>query len=225
MRLSISIFFASLLFLTLSSCENNKKKVLPVLGDYDIVYKTVNGKEVTDTVHNTVPNFSYINQDSVWKEKSDFHGKLLVVDFIYTHCPDICPPMTSNMNRMNKATQDISKHVQFLSFSIDPKRDTPTRLREYIAQMGVTANNWQFLTGDEEATKELAMEFFKVGVEKGTGDDEAEFIHGDHIVLVDTSGYVRGLYSGTQMDQVDELEQDIRKLLKYEYGISSKKKK
>lgn len=223
MKHFLLFFISIILIFAFFSCTDSNSKVLPVLGDYDIVYSTVNGKEVADTIHNTVPDFRYINQDSVWVQKSDFKGKLLIVDFIYTHCPDICPPMTSNMNRLNKATADIADHLMFLSFSIDPKRDTPSRFQEYKKQMGVTATNWNFLTGDEEETRDLAMEFFKVGVEKGTGDDEAEFIHGDHVVLVDAEGYVRGLYSGTQMDQVDELQSDIRKLLKYEYKIPSKK--
>lgn len=225
MRHFIAFILAIIAIFTFFSCSSQKdKRVLPILGDYDIVYKTVDGEEVADTIHNTIPSFKYLDQDSNWVRSEDLKGKIIIADFIYTHCPDICPPMTSNMNRLNKETQDISKYLHFTSFSIDPKRDTPARFREYIKEMGVHANNWSFLTGDEEKTRALAMEFFKVGVEKGQGEDEAEFIHGDHLVLVDTSGYVRGLYSGTQIDQVKELQSDIRKLLTEEYGITLKKK-
>lgn len=216
----------SLTAILLFSCNQSSKippRALPIYGDYDITFHKVNGKDVPDTIFPKIPDFKYLNQDSTWIEKSDFHDKLLIVDFMFTHCPDICPTMTNNMKKLNLATNDLKDHLQFLSFSIDPKRDTPSRFKEYIKEHGIKATNWQFLTGDEAATFDLAMDFFKVGVEKS--DDPSEgLLHSDHLVLVDTKGYVRGLYSGTQMSYIHQMEKDIRKLLKVEYHIDSDKK-
>lgn len=200
--------------------EEGKKRVLPIAGERDVVYKMVDGVEVADTIYHTVPSFEYLNHDSVMISSSSFKKKIWVVDFFFTHCPTICPPMTAQMKRLSDKTQDLNDHLQFFSFSIDPKKDQPTRLREYMASYKIEANNWQFLTGKEASTHLLAKEFFN-GAERNDAIDGG-FGHTPYFALVDTDGYVRGVYNGTLVDEVNKLEKDIRKLLKYEYGVESK---
>ncbi len=194
-----------------------KKKVLPILGNYDLQYTESNGVEKVDTIYHTIPKFAYLNQDSVMRKSKEFEGKLLVVDFFFTHCPSICPPMTAQMRRLNKNTKDIAKHLEFLSFSIDPERDTPTRLRWYIKEKSIDANNWNFFTGSEKATHLLAKDFFN-GAERNEEIDGG-FGHTPYFILVDREGYPRGLYNGTLVEEVDQMEKDIRKLLKEEYKV------
>ncbi len=206
------------LLLSISACmsSNVQQRVLPILGERDVEYKVVNGKEVADTIYHKVPEFSYLNQDSIMINSEDLKGKIWVADFFFSHCPTICPPMTSQMKRLSIETKDLSDQVQFLSFSIDPKRDTPTRLREYIKMYEITAPNWHFFTGDEDETHLLAKEFFN-GAERNDGADGG-FGHTDYFAIVDTDGHVRGIYQGTNPDQVDLLQKDLRKLLEHEYG-------
>lgn len=217
-----NIFFI-LAFLTLISCTGSREdqKKLPIVGEIDIEYKTVNGKEVADTIYHVVPEFKYINQDSLWISSEDLKNKIWISDFFFTHCPTICPPMTTNMKRLNIMTDDLKEHIQFLSFSIDPYRDTPARLREYIREHGIKAKNWYFFTGEEEATHELAKEFFN-GAEK----DESipgGFGHTPYFSLIDTKGHIRGIYDGTNSDAIDSLAKDIRILLKTEYNVTGSK--
>lgn len=192
-----------------------KKAVLPIIGNRDVQYTTIDGKEIVDTIYHTIPKFSYINQDSVRIKSNTYEGKILVVDFFFTHCPSICPPMTAQMRRLNLKTKDIEKHLEFLSFSIDPERDTPSRLRWYIKEKNINATNWNFFTGNEEATHLLAKEFFN-GAERNEQVDGG-FGHTPYFILVDREGYPRGIYNGTLVEEVDKLEGDIRKLLKDEY--------
>ncbi|MDB3907123.1 SCO family protein [Crocinitomicaceae bacterium] len=194
-----------------------KKAVMPIIGNYDIQYTTKNGKEMADTIYHMMPTFTYLNQDSVMMTSKDFEGKIKVVDFFFTHCPSICPPMTAQMRRLNIKTKDIVKHLEFLSFSIDPEKDTPTRLREYIKEKEIFATNWNFFTGDEDATHELAKKFFN-GAERNR-EIAGGFGHTPYFVLVDKEGYPRGIYDGTDPEKVDQLEKDIRKLLKLEYKV------
>lgn len=198
-----------------------KKSVLPVLGNRDVQYVTVDGKEIADTIYHTVPSFNYLNQDSVMMSSKEFEGKLRVVDFFFTHCPSICPPMTAQMKRLNLKTKDVSKHVEFLSFSIDPDRDTPQRLRDYREEKAISATNWNMFTGNEEATHLLAKDFFN-GAERNDQIDGG-FGHTPNFVLVDREGYVRGIYNGTLVEEVNRLEKDIRKLLKKEYKVDGVK--
>lgn len=193
-------------------------RVLPIVGERNIEYRMVDGAEVADTIYHHVPSFEYLNQDSLIVSSKDFKGKIWVADFFFTHCPTICPSMTSQMNRLSKMTSDLSSHVQFLSFSIDPKKDTPSRLREYIESYSIEATNWTFMTGDEGATHLLAKEFFN-GAERND-DIEGGFGHTPYFALVDRKGLVRGVYIGTDVDEVSRLAKDIRKLLKYEYEIN-----
>ena len=221
MKQSISILLAA--FIVFSSCENEvaTKRILPILGERDVDYKMIDGEEVADTIYHLVPDFEYLNQDSVLISSESIKEKLWIVDFFFTSCPTICPPMTSNMQSLNEATADLKEHVQFLSFSIDPKRDTPSNLRKYISARDIATANWHFLTGEEDATHLLAKSFFN-GAER---NDEADggFGHTDYFALVDTDGHVRGIYKGTDREQMDVLEADLRKLLKHEYGIEGSK--
>ncbi len=212
-----------LLLLVFNSCkETNQERVLPILGNRDVVYNVVDGKEEADTLYHTIREFQYLNQDSVEVTSNDLKGKIWITDFFFSHCPTICPPMTSQMKRLNSNLSDLKEHIQFLSFSIDPKRDSPNRLREYMNEHGIKSENWMFLTGDEAATHELGVNYFFVAA---TDDSEEPggFAHGDIFTLVDTAGRVRGIYHGTETLAVDSLERDVRKLLKIEYGIEGNK--
>ena len=211
---------SSILFL-LFSCKENYTP-LPKLGDIDVEYSAVNGKEVTDTVFPKLIDFMYLNQDSVLVHSKQMKDKIWVADFFFTSCPTICPKMTAQMNRLNKNLTDLSDQIQFMSFSINPKKDSPSVLRKYIKKKGVTAINWYFFTGDEAKTHELGIKHFKLFA----GQDEASaggYAHSPAFTLVDKEGYVRGVYIGTDPDEVDRMQKDIRLLLKHEYGIDRSK--
>ena len=202
--------------------ESNEKRALPILGNKDVIYETVDGKEIADTLYHTIREFEYLNQDSVQVTSIELKDKIWITDFFFSHCPTICPPMTAQMKRLNANLSDLADHIQFLSFSIDPKRDKPTRLRDYMSMHGINSPNWMFLTGDEAATHELGVNYFFVAATDDS-DEPGGFAHGDIFTLVDTAGRVRGIYHGTETMAVDSLERDVRKLLKIEYGIEGNK--
>jgi protein SCO1/2 len=210
----------TLLFFLIFSCKSNQiKRVLPIVGNYDVEYKTIDGKEVTDTIYPKIPQFKYLNQDSVLISSNSMKGKVWIADFFFTSCPTICPTMTKQMKRLNLLTKDIEKYIQFISFSINPDIDQPSVLRKYIKTHKINAKNWYFFTGDEEKTHELGVNYFNVFANKDI-QSEGGYAHSPAFVLVDTSGYVRGVYIGTDKKQVDLLHKDLRKLLKYEYEFN-----
>ena len=205
-------------WIVIASCTEQKKvRVLPIVGNYDVEYDTINGKEVTDTIYPKIPNFTYLNQDSIQITSSAMKGKVWIADFFFTSCPSICPKMTSQMKRLAILTKDLDKHIQFISFSINPTYDGPSKLRAYRKHYGITAKNWQFLTGDEEATHALGVDYFQVFANKDI-ESAGGYAHSPAFVLVDKEGYVRGVYIGTDTKQVDLLQKDVRKLLAYEYN-------
>lgn len=204
-------------WIVIVSCTEQKKvRVLPIVGNYDVEYDTIDGVEVSDTIYPKIPNFTYLNQDSIQITSSAMKGKVWIADFFFTSCPSICPKMTSQMKRLSILTKDLEKHIQFISFSINPSYDGPSKLRAYRKHYGITAKNWQFLTGNEEATHELGVDYFQVFANKDI-ESAGGYAHSPAFVLVDKEGYVRGVYIGTDTKQVDLLQKDVRKLLAYEY--------
>lgn len=208
------------LVLILFSCqEEQKERVLPVLGNCDVVYEATDGFEVGDTMCPTIPPFQYLNQDSVMVSSESMKGKIWISDFFFTTCPTICPKMTTQMKRLAAMIKDLEDEVQIMSFSINPTKDTPSQMRAYRKKHGIeNVPNWQFFTGNEAETHALGIDYFMV---HANADENAAggYAHSDAFTLIDKEGYVRGVYIGTQTEQVNLLEKDLRKLLKYEYGV------
>jgi len=164
--------------------------------------KIKNGKSVTDTVWHRIADFSLVNQmgDSIsWKDMS---GKIVVADFFFTHCPTICPGMTKNMKRLQESINNgqrvgdkTNQQIHFLSYSIDPERDSVQRLKYWADRFQINPDQWWLLTGNKKTIYDLIIHEMKVPVEDGQGID-TNFMHTDHFVLLDTNRYVRGFYHG-----------------------------
>lgn len=216
-RTSFSFVFL-VLFSCLHSCSEEKSKPLPYLGNYDIEYKLVDGVEVIDTLYPTIPYFYFLNQDSVKVTSKQLKGKVWVADFFFTTCSTICPGMTKQMKELNESTRDLKDHVQFISFTINPRFDQPSILKNYIKHYELNEDNWVFLTGNEEETHRLGIENFLIVADE---DIEAAdgFAHSEAFTLVDKEGYIRGVYDMSVKGQIKKLEKDLRKLLKEEYDV------
>jgi protein SCO1/2 len=215
----MKLFFAPIVLFLVLSCGNKKKaRVLPFIGNFDIEYKLVDGVEVTDTIYPKIPFFVFTNEHGKLVTSRDLKGKVWIADFFFTSCRTICPLMTTNLKKLNLATRDLSEHIQYISFTIDPERDSPATLRRYKKHYGIQTNNWTFLSGDEEKTHLLGIENFQIFAGR---DEESQggFAHSGAFTLVDKEGFVRGVYLGTDSKQVEQLEKDVRLLLKEEYGI------
>ena len=198
-----------LLSVALISCKSSQSN-LPYLGQTI----TENGKEI----HHKVGNFSHYNQDSVLMTNKDFENNIYVADFFFTSCPSICPKVAKQMLRIYEAVKD-DPTVKLVSFTIDPIRDTPAKLKLYADNLGIDHTKWYFLTGDKDATLELANTFFVAALE----DPEAPggFDHSGKIILVDKDGHVRSFSEGTDAETTPQLIEDI-KALSASYKSSAK---
>ncbi|MGB8954478.1 MAG: SCO family protein, partial [Tumebacillaceae bacterium] len=119
-------------------------------------------------VLSAAPTYTLENLDGKKVTSDDFKGKVRLVEFMYTNCPDICPMTTANMVQLQKMLKEedmFGKDVQFVSVTFDPKRDTPDVLKAYQETMGIDSSGWTFLRGDEQEVAKL-MEQFGAYVEK-----------------------------------------------------------
>lgn len=197
-------------FILLAACNTSEKR-LPILGEREPVEKIIDGKTVTDTIYQTIPDFSFINQDSSILTQKDFEGKIYVADFFFTSCTSICPGMHRNMLKVYEEFKGNSS-VKILSHTIDFKYDTPSRLKNYANKLGITGDQWQFAKGSKDSVYALAEKKYLVAVsEDKTATDG--FIHQGWFILVDKERRLRGAYDGTKSDQVDQLIQDMKTLL------------
>jgi protein SCO1/2 len=106
-------------------------------------------------IDHKMPSFSLVDQTGKTVSLSDFSGKVVVVDFIYTRCPlpDVCPRLSANFASVSKKMR--GREVEFLSITIDPQYDTPQVLAEY-ARRWQAGESWRFLTGTAEQIQQVA---------------------------------------------------------------------
>ena len=212
--MKVSYSFLIVLFFILASCNESpdKETALPYIGNHDIAYEKTTTHQAGDTIYHTIPSFSYLTQDSIFLTSDDISDKIWIAKFFFTTCPTICPPMTASMKLVNDSLNLLSDSIVFLSFSIDPKKDTPSKLRKYINEHQISASNWYFLTGDEEETHELGVNGFQVHAH---ADDLAPggFAHSANFVLVDKNKHIRGIYDGLEQSERERLIKDVNKLI------------
>lgn len=195
----------------LLSCSQKPEK-LPILGNREAVTRVIDGKTVTDTLYQTIPPFSFVNQDNKTVTEKDFHNKIYVADFFFTSCPSICPVMHRNMLNVYDKFKD-NPHVKIASHTIDYKYDTPQILKDYATKLGVEGSQWEFLRGSRDSVYTLAERSYLVAVNEDA-NAPGGYIHQGWFILVDKKGRLRGAYDGTKEDQVAKLMDDMETLLK-----------
>jgi protein SCO1/2 len=108
----------------------------------------------------TVPDFTLTDQSNRTVHLSDFHGRVIAIDFIYTRCPlpDVCPRLSANFASVAKRliAPTSSRDIQLLSITIDPQYDTPAVLTEYAHRYGADGQSWRFLTGSFDRIRDVA---------------------------------------------------------------------
>ncbi|WP_142505069.1 SCO family protein [Melghirimyces algeriensis] len=159
-----------------------------------------------------VEDFRYTDHEGNKFGLSDLKGKIWIADFIFTNCNTICPPMTANMEKVQSELKESGLDVQFVSFSIDPERDTPEVLTKFAKQHHANLSNWHFLTGYPfDDIQDLAESSFRMKIQKDPDSDQV--IHGSSFYLIDSSGKVVYQYNGMKPD-VQEIIQDVQSLQK-----------
>ncbi len=173
-----------------------------------VTEKTVKGKLVKDTAWHKVHNFTFTNQLGKTVSVDSLKGKILVVDYFFTRCPNPCPKLTSNMKKMQDAFLKTDSLVHFISLTVDPGRDSVEALKRYADKYKVRHSNWWFLTGEKKAIYDLAYNEFKAATIDG-GEVDTAFLHTNKFYLLDKDRVIRGWYDGTDTVAMAKLARDI----------------
>lgn len=161
-------------------------------------------------------SYQLINQDGeevVFPD--DFRGAPVVVGFVYTHCPDICSFITSNVKKVYQEGRH-PEGTQFVLITFDPERDTPEVLQHYAYAFEMDREPFQFLTGDKDTIDELMK---RVSVRTSISDErEVEggdpiyfMSHSDKILLIDDRSRLVFDYGGS-MTPVNIIAEDLEKI-------------
>jgi len=199
-----------LVLIGLCSCGDETPTTLPKLG----FKKIVDGQEVS----HQIPEWTLYNQDSVQITNKDLSDVVYVSDFFFRSCPTICPTVAREMKKVYTEYKD-NPQVKFVSITLDPKRDTPSKLKEYASNLGVDDRQWLFLWGDKDYIYDIVPEYLQVGYEDKEADGGIN--HSGKLILTDKEGYIRSFSEGTDPDETPKMIKDIATLLK-EYEDKSK---
>ena len=192
----------------------------------------------TLAVYGRVPEFVLTERGGRQITLANLRGKVWIVNFFYTECPDTCPLQSTHIARLQDELAP-ERDVRLVSISVDPEHDTPEVLTEYATRYGADPERWLFLTGPKDAIYRLALDGFRLGVVdrgedalRGTGKgqswlspmsawahpvpnaDRDSVLHSSRFVLVDRQAQIRGYYHGTDWEALDRLREAVTRVLR-----------
>ena len=178
-----------------------------------------NAVEPMSRYGNEVNDFEVTNQNGDKFTKEDMEGKVWLMDFIFTNCATVCPPMTQNMTAVTQALEEKGiEDYGVLSFSVDPETDSPEVLTEYAEWYDIPENtDWQFVTGyDYDFIRGFAEDNFKTIVAPPP-EGSNQVTHGTSFYLIDQEGTIlkdyAGIDSGDTEFPLEEMVSDVEKLV------------
>ncbi|MDI3320826.1 SCO family protein [Pinibacter soli] len=198
----VLVLVVPLLAYTVVNWLENKYSPLP--------YKGYNDTWVSKKNAIALMPFSFSDQQHQVYGSGAIKGKITVANFFFSSCPTICPDMFRHIKKVSTAYANTDD-VRFISFTVDPERDTPEKLAVYGKLNGIDPCQWKLLTGDKKELYRLARKGFYITATEGDGGPE-DFIHSDRLVLMDKDQFIRGYYDGTSDKDIQLLINDIKKL-------------
>lgn len=193
----------------MASCGSKQKvSQLPYYNTPDFTPHFLSAGEAQQKITHTIADFSCTNQQGKTITQKDIEGKIHVANFFFTACGSICPKMMSNLKTVYDHFK-VDTGIAFLSFSVTPWRDSVERLRNYAANSGISFSNWHLLTGNNADIYKLARTAYFAEEDFGFSKDSSQFLHTEHILLIDKSKKIRGIYNGTLELETEQLAKDI----------------
>jgi protein SCO1/2 len=150
-----------------------------------------------------------VDQGGRARGQEDFKGRVTILLFGFTHCPDLCPTALSKLSEVLDELGDARERVQIAFITVDPERDTPEVLRDYMSGFGP---NFVGLTGEPVAIRKAAKTFkvFSQKIPLPGGDYTMD--HSAVIYVVDPQARVRLMFTANR--QPEDIVHDILELLR-----------
>ena len=159
------------------------------------------GKNAFRDLGETVPDFALYDQSGQVVQSARFRGRQIMLNFIFSRCPDakMCPASTAKMMTAQRLAREAGvQNLELISITLDPAYDTPGVLKEFAAQRGIDTSNFSFLTGPENAIRDLLTQFGVIAQFKG---DILQ--HTLTTLLIDPEGKITHRADGSVWDPQD----------------------
>lgn len=207
------VWVCSWLLLVFGSCQSPEQKpvMLPYYNDPDFTPVFLTEDQVRDSIDHQISPFTVQDQHRHTLTHNDIKGKIHVANFFFAACGVICPKMTNHLKKVADAYRQ-DKDVQFLSYSVTPWSDSLPVLQAFARQYQIDHPNWHLCTGKTGEIYTLARKSYFAEESLGYTKDSTEFLHTEHVLLIDSSLRIRGIYNGTLQLDMEQLEKDIRAL-------------
>jgi protein SCO1 len=165
--------------------------------------------KTTAAVNVRAPDFVLVNQDNQRFDSAQLRGKVVVLNFIFTTCTDVCPLFTANLAQFQRKLHGrFGGDIFFLSITTDPEVDSAKHLKAYGQRHDTDFKNWAFLTGSEAQLKAVWDSFGVTVIKKGRGLVQ----HTSLTTVIDRQGIRRFNYLGEKW-RIQDLERDLLTLL------------
>jgi len=182
---------------------------------YYFLFKGTDNWKVQLPVLSYVQPFHFTNQDGQTFTDKELLNKITVVEYFFTTCKGICPKLNTNMKDIYSIYKDQAD-FQIVSHTCNPGTDSVPVLKRYADSLGVNTKTWVFLTGRKDSLYQMARGSYLLDDPKNNVEKiEDQFMHTQFFALIDRNGKVRGkIYDGLKALEIEQLKQDIAKLLK-----------
>jgi protein SCO1/2 len=157
-------------------------------------------------------DFSLTNCTGRTVTRAELDGKVLAVSFLFTGCASICPEVSRHMGEIQQLTTN-EPDVQLVSFTVDPRTDTPPVLAQWGATYGADTNRWFLLTGRKATLLDLiGTSFLSTNASDPFNSMPCNFTGTERIALVDKHGHVRIYFNGMRSETPGVVVAEIERL-------------
>ncbi len=169
----------------------------------DLDARMTDKEQYFQAIDDTAPGFDLVDADGAAVRLEDYADKIVVLNFVYANCPDICPLHAEKMAEIQGMVNasPMRAMVQFLSITTDPANDGAEVLRDYADWHGLDPVNWRFLTAGpdqpEAITRDLAAEY---GLQFTMTGDSPMQMHGAVMHVIDMDGRLAGKFHGMKFE-------------------------
>ena len=208
----LKIVSCSLFFIILTGCKN--EIILPYYNTPDFTPIFIDDEsQANKIISHSISDFEFESDKDIKVSKSTLKNKFHIAIFIFTQCGSICPIMIENLKTLEKKYKN-SNDFAMLSFSVTPWIDSVQKLKSFVKEKDIKMKNWYFLTGEKSKIYELARKSYFAEENLGFTKDSSDFLHTEHVILVDKTFKIRGIYNSTLPLEIKNLSSDIDLLLK-----------
>jgi protein SCO1 len=147
-----------------------------------------------------IPDFTLTDQSGQPRKFSSLRGEPVLVFFGFTHCANICPTTLGRLKLLHEARGGSLKATRVVLVSVDGDRDTPARLKSYLAPL---SRDFVGLTGDPKATAKIAAQFAAVFFkEPAAKDGSYNVMHSTQVFAVDKAGRLRASFADASIEDM-----------------------